>query len=239
MRPSSISGAPVMSNTLITATPASDNAFAVPPDDTISSPASTRPRAKSTTPALSDTLMSALFIAIAGPYRSPRSDSDPAVGQTDKTLEQKNAHHGQEPMLEGLHENGGQDAHEASGHDEVRLTGRHLISQSFSPGVSRFIILGTHEQVIQFPLLGELQPRALAVCKDRDDVAGDPAVVTGVGKGLHVGARAGDEHHYASRHGPHLKPRTVLLPRVLAPPSGSRSRRRPWADLIPSSRSAR
>src|SRR5262245_61702715 len=61
-RPSIISGKPVMSDTLVTARPASLRARAVPPVETISKPRATRPRPRSTMPVLSDTLSRALGI---------------------------------------------------------------------------------------------------------------------------------------------------------------------------------
>src|SRR5688500_6841510 len=60
-RPSSISAAPVTSLTRVTGTPASAKAAAVPPDETISHPRSTRPRASSSIPDLSETLINARF----------------------------------------------------------------------------------------------------------------------------------------------------------------------------------
>src|SRR5690606_41154485 len=54
-RPPSISGAPVTSSTDVTSMPASRNARAVPPEETISTPARTRRLAKGTRPSLSYT----------------------------------------------------------------------------------------------------------------------------------------------------------------------------------------
>src|SRR5215472_8818826 len=56
-RPSSISGNPVTSATSLTGTPASRIILAIPPVETISAPRPLRPRANSTTPVLSVTLM--------------------------------------------------------------------------------------------------------------------------------------------------------------------------------------
>src|SRR6266581_1976401 len=60
-RPSSISGAPVTSSTVVTGTPASASPAAVFPDDTSSKPRSTSPRASSTRPVLSYTDSRARF----------------------------------------------------------------------------------------------------------------------------------------------------------------------------------
>src|SRR6185295_10842445 len=61
-RPSSISGKPVTSETLVTGSPASARAFAVPPVETSSKPRDTRPRPRSSIPRLSETLSNALGI---------------------------------------------------------------------------------------------------------------------------------------------------------------------------------
>src|SRR5438876_4109122 len=61
-RPSSISGNPVRSETLMTARPAPVRVRAVPPVDTRSKPRRVRPCAKSSTPVLSETLSKALGI---------------------------------------------------------------------------------------------------------------------------------------------------------------------------------
>src|SRR5262249_31751134 len=58
-RPSSISGKPVCVATSITRTPSFSRSCAVPPVERISTPRAARPRANSTIPALSETLMSA------------------------------------------------------------------------------------------------------------------------------------------------------------------------------------
>src|SRR5215471_10395588 len=65
-RPSSISGKPVTSETSNTGTPESRRSLAVPPVDRICTPRRARPRAKSTTPALSCTLRSARFTLLIG-----------------------------------------------------------------------------------------------------------------------------------------------------------------------------
>src|SRR3954462_12290159 len=61
-RPSIISGNPVMSDTLVTGSPASASARAVPPVDTSSKPRAIRPRPTSRIPVLSETLSRALGI---------------------------------------------------------------------------------------------------------------------------------------------------------------------------------
>src|SRR5215472_7774432 len=71
-RPSSISGKPVTSETSSTGTPESRRSLAVPPVDRICTPRPARPRAKSTTPALSCTLSSARFTLLIGSPRSGR-----------------------------------------------------------------------------------------------------------------------------------------------------------------------
>src|SRR5919202_2268542 len=58
-RPSSTSGNPVMSSTERTAMPSAASSCAVPPVETISTPSSASPRAKSMIPRLSETLSSA------------------------------------------------------------------------------------------------------------------------------------------------------------------------------------
>src|SRR4051794_7112091 len=58
-RPSRISGKPVYSSIARDSIPAAARNLAVPPVETISTPSSARPRAKSTTPRLSDTVISA------------------------------------------------------------------------------------------------------------------------------------------------------------------------------------
>src|SRR4051812_12627484 len=63
-RPSSISGAPVTSSTVVTGTPASVSAAAVFPDDTSSKPRSSSPRASSTRPVLSYTESRARFTSL-------------------------------------------------------------------------------------------------------------------------------------------------------------------------------
>src|SRR5205807_1051448 len=63
-RPSSISGAPVTSSTVVTGTPASASSAAVFPDDTSSKPRSTSPRASSTRPVLSYTESRARFTSL-------------------------------------------------------------------------------------------------------------------------------------------------------------------------------
>src|SRR5580765_6056764 len=59
-RPSIISGKPVTVDTLVTASPASLRARAVPPVETRSKPRAARPRPKPTKPLLSETLNKAL-----------------------------------------------------------------------------------------------------------------------------------------------------------------------------------
>src|SRR3989338_6582105 len=66
-RPSSISGIPVTSEMSFTARPASRNCLAVLPVEMISTPHFPRPRAKSTIPLLSVTLMSARAILLTVP----------------------------------------------------------------------------------------------------------------------------------------------------------------------------
>src|SRR4051812_44920096 len=61
-RPSRISGKPVESSIARTVRPAPSSSRAVPPVDTISMPSSASPRAKSTSPRLSDTVSSARLI---------------------------------------------------------------------------------------------------------------------------------------------------------------------------------
>src|SRR2546430_4983393 len=63
-RPSSISGAPVTSSTVVTGPPASASSAAVFPDDTSSKPRSTSPRASSTRPVLSYTESRARFTSL-------------------------------------------------------------------------------------------------------------------------------------------------------------------------------
>ena len=63
-RPPRISGKPVTSSTGVTGMPRSRMRAAVEPVDTISTPASCRPRASSSRPVLSYTLISARRIAI-------------------------------------------------------------------------------------------------------------------------------------------------------------------------------
>src|SRR6185503_7201896 len=58
-RPSSISGKPVCADTSVTRTPSFSSSLAVPPVETICTPSAARARANSTTPDLSETLMSA------------------------------------------------------------------------------------------------------------------------------------------------------------------------------------
>src|SRR4051794_27285876 len=58
-RPSRISGEPVYSSIARVSMPDAARNLAVPPVETISTPISASPRAKSTTPRLSDTVMSA------------------------------------------------------------------------------------------------------------------------------------------------------------------------------------
>src|SRR5436853_3162969 len=58
-RPSRISGKPVYSSIARVSIPAVARNLAVPPVETISTPSSASPRAKSTTPRLSDTVISA------------------------------------------------------------------------------------------------------------------------------------------------------------------------------------
>ena len=63
-RPSQISGNPVTSLMLITSTPLSANSFIVPPVAITCQPSSRSPRANSTTPVLSLTLINALILLI-------------------------------------------------------------------------------------------------------------------------------------------------------------------------------
>src|SRR5262245_55076396 len=67
-RPSIISGKPVTADTLVTGRPASAKARAVPPVDTSSKPRATRPRPKSVSPVLFDTLSRALGIGTKVQY---------------------------------------------------------------------------------------------------------------------------------------------------------------------------
>src|SRR6185503_1362437 len=75
-RPSSISGNPVCAETSVTRMPSLSSSFAVPPVDGICSPRPARARAKSTTPALSETLISAraTFIVRVSPLTLSRLD---------------------------------------------------------------------------------------------------------------------------------------------------------------------
>ena len=74
-RPPSISGDPVTSATSVTSIPASRSAAAVPPLETSSTPSSRRPRAKATTPVLSNTASSARRTSARRSLAPPRRSS--------------------------------------------------------------------------------------------------------------------------------------------------------------------
>ena len=69
-RPPSISGAPVKSWTCLTLMPSPESSEAVPPVERISIPSAERPRAKSTRPVLSETLIRARATVMPRPYHS-------------------------------------------------------------------------------------------------------------------------------------------------------------------------
>ena len=71
-RPSRISGKPVWSETSFTATPASRSARAEPPVDRISTPAAASAEANGTSPALSETEISARRMATMSVMAGPR-----------------------------------------------------------------------------------------------------------------------------------------------------------------------
>ena len=83
-RPSSISGAPVTAATSVTGSPASRRARAVPPVETSRNPRATRPRPKSTSPALSETDSSAR--RGTGIAASARTGSNDARRSPDATV---------------------------------------------------------------------------------------------------------------------------------------------------------
>ena len=97
-RPSRISGKPVYSSLARMSIPWSRSSRAVPPVETISTPSSARPRAKSTMPRLSDTESSALrtrtswgCVVSAAPAMCPSIVKAPA-GKTRRVSE-----HGSDP----------------------------------------------------------------------------------------------------------------------------------------------
>ena len=80
-RPPRISSWPVKTETSVTSRPASRIALAVPPVESSSTPSSVRPRAKSTTPVLSETEMSARRTRTG----SPEGADPPSVASTSIT----------------------------------------------------------------------------------------------------------------------------------------------------------
>src|SRR5436190_1429378 len=175
-RPSRISGKPVYSSIARMSMPWSRSSRAVPPVDTISTPSSASPRAKSTSPRLSDTVRSARRTCTS-PGRTIAALPPSVVAIRPLDL----------PLDEDLPPAGGVELHLPAREQAYRLRQQAMLDL-----MDAFLDGGDVTRVCRFEREGLLQDDRPAVDALVDEVDGDPEHLHPVVERLLDRAQAGE-----------------------------------------------